>query len=333
VINKVLFFQPDKASEGLAFLEGTPAARVIAGGTDLAVLLKDRLIDPTALVGLSRIDSLRGEHSHSDQYTIGSMTPLWQLERSDLLAGEYPALREAIHGIAAPPIRNQATLGGNLCLDTKCIYYNQSQVWERRLPHCFKAGGDVCHVDPGKRVCSAVLSADSIGPLCAYEAQIEIASVDCNRHVPVTSFLTGDGLAPHDLRPEEIVTAIHFPVPGPNQGVAYDRYSYRKALEFSQINLTAAVKVEDGGAVVEARLIVGAVGPAPDYLRESLEPLVGAPLALPLTTAVTAALVAECLAQVRSSRLTPHLQSVLAARSGIVLETAYRRAVGNITGG
>jgi CO/xanthine dehydrogenase FAD-binding subunit len=129
-----------------------------------------------------------------------------------------------------------------------------------------------------------------------------------------------------------MVTAIQLPVPGPNLGVAYDRFSLRKALDFSQINLTAAVKVQDGGAISAARLIVGAVGPAPVSIRESLEPLIGAPLALPLDTSMTDELVAECLAQVRSPRLSPHLQSVLAARSEVVLKAAYRRAITRTTG-
>jgi 4-hydroxybenzoyl-CoA reductase subunit beta len=324
---KMQFYQPASVSEAVALKADARAVHIIAGGTDLVVLMKDQLVHPEVLINPSRIEALHGLHRHKTGCTIGSMSALWQLERSNLLMESYPAICEAIQGVAAPPIRNQATMGGNLCLDTKCIYYNQSQVWERRLPRCIKAGGDVCHVEPSRGVCSAVLSADSIGPLCAYQAQIEIASVDCKRQVPVTSFLTGDGLVPHDLRSEEMVTAIQLPVPGPNLGVAYDRFSLRKALDFSQINLTAAVKVKYGGAISAARLIVGAVGPAPVSLRESLEPLIGAPLALPLDTSLTDELVAECFAQVRSPRLSPHLQSVLAARSEVVLEAAYRRAI------
>lgn len=332
MINTVPFYQPEKVSEALAYLEQKPAAHVIAGGTDLAVLLKDQLVDPAALVSLSRISALHGVKWHSAGCSIGSMTPLWKLEASDQLANEYPALGEAILGIAAPPIRNQATLGGNLCLDTKCIYYNQSQLWERRLPHCIKAGGAVCHVDPAIGVCCATLSADSIGPLSAYEAQIEIVSADGNRQVPVTSFLTGDGLNPHALGPEEIVTAIHLPMPGSCLGVAYERFTLRKALDFPQINLTTAVMVDDRGVIVEAGLIVGAIGPAPVNLGESLEQLVGAPLVLPLATSVTDGLIEECLASASPYRLTFHLQSVLAARSATVLKRAYERAVASIPG-
>jgi 4-hydroxybenzoyl-CoA reductase subunit beta len=326
------FHQPETISEALALLHQIPGTSLIAGGTDLVVLLKDRLANPEALVSLSRIEALRGTQRVNDRLTIGAMTPLWQLERPNPLAQAHPALREAIQSIAVPPIRNQATLGGNLCLDTKCIYYNQSQLWERRLPHCIKAGGDVCHVDPRTGICCASLAADSIGPLCAYDAQVEIASAGHSRQVPVATFLTGDGLAPHHLEPEEIVTAIHLPTHRPYHGVAYDRYSYRKALEFSQINLTATVEVDAGGGIVDAGLMVGALGPAPINVEESLAPLAGAPLTVPLTAGVSERVIAECVEKARSPRLTAHLQSVLEARLATVLRTAYDRAVASTQG-
>jgi 4-hydroxybenzoyl-CoA reductase subunit beta len=321
------FHRPEGLSEALALLQQTPAVYVIAGGTDLAVLIKDRLVVPTALVDLSGIRELKGTEWSHDGLMVGSMTPLWQLERSGPLAESYPALREAILNIAAPPIRNQATLGGNLCLDSKCIYYNQSRLWERRLARCIKAGGEVCHVDPRAGVCCAVLAADSTGPLLAYDAQVEIASADHRCWAPLATFLTGDGLAPHRLGRDAILTAVHLPAPRPHRGVAYDRFSFRRALEFSQVNLTASIQVDGGSLIAGAKLIVSAIGPAPVEVAESLAPLVGAPLPDELPAEVTEGVIDECVRRAKSPRLTRHLQSVLAARTPGVLLAAYRRAM------
>ena len=325
------FHRPQDLSDAVDLLARIPDARIVAGGTDLMLLIKDLLLRPAALVALAGLEDLVGIEAHTDGWTVGPMTPLWRLERSEALRGMYPALHQAILDLAAPPIRNQATLGGNLCLDTKCIYYNQSHVWERNLPRCFKAGGDLCHVAPARKRCVAALVAEAVGPLWAYGAELTLTSRNGTRRVPVSAFYTGDGLKPHNLARGEVLTAVHLPSPPPRSGAAYRRFAYRKTLEFSQLNVSAAITLDDGGRIASACLVVGAIGPAPVEMKESVAAFMGQRPSEGLWVQAAEMTPREAVRLTRSPRLTPYRQEVLAAYAEHVLKEAFERAESNRT--
>jgi 4-hydroxybenzoyl-CoA reductase subunit beta len=323
------FYQPENLPEALKVFEEMPETHVVAGGTDLMVLMKDLLLKPSVLISLAKLKDLFGIRTHGNGWTIGPMTPLWCLERSDSLRLTYPALHEAILALAVPPIRNQATLGGNICLDTKCIYYNQSHVWERSLPRCLKAGGTLCHVAPGGKRCLGALAAETVGPLWIYGAELTLTSGRGKRRVPLRAFYRGDGLTPHDLAVGEVLTAVDLPSPRDRFGAAYCRFAYRKALEFSQFNLTASMSLNDGGRIEAANLVVGAIGPKPVELKESLSFLVGQDPSSALWEQAAKRLGGEVVRMARSPRLTRYLREILAVYAERLLSEAFARAKSN----
>jgi 4-hydroxybenzoyl-CoA reductase subunit beta len=323
------FCQPESLPDALKLLKEMPKAHIIAGGTDLMVLIKDLLLKPSLLISLAKLSDLVGIRTRKEGWAIGPMTPLWHLERSDSLRLTYPALHEAIRALAVPPIRNQATLGGNICLDTKCIYYNQSHVWERNLPRCLKAGGTLCHVAPGRKRCMGALTAETVGPLWIYGAELTLTSGRGKRRMPLKAFYRGDGLNPHDLTAGEVVTSVVLPPPGNRFGAAYYRFAYRKALEFSQFNLSASIRLDDLGRIDSANLVVGAIGPKPVELTESLSFLVGqTPSAALWEEAAKRA--GEAVARMaRSPRLTGYIRAIFPVYAERLLSEAFTRAKSN----
>lgn len=307
------FYRPETLPETIDLLEQIPGAGIVAGGTDLMVLMKDQLVCPSALISLAGLKDLVGINPQKDGWIVGPMTTLWQLERSEALSQTFPALHQAIMQLAAPPIRNRATLGGNICLDTKCIYYNQSQVWERSLVRCLKSGGDRCHVIPKGKRCMGALAAETVGPLWLYNTELALTSRSGTRRIPLRKFYTGNGLAPRDMAMGEVLTAVHLFPPPPRSGVAYCRFAYRKALEFSQINLSAAIGLDDQEKIASARLVVGAIGPAPVELKETISSLLGRHPSDAPWDQVARQAPKEALRLARSPRLTPYFQEVLSA--------------------
>lgn len=320
------FYEPENLPEALELLKGIPDARIVAGGTDMIVLMKDLLQRPSALVSLAGPRDLVGIQAQDGGLTIGPMTPLWHLEQSAELGRKYPALRQAALNLATPPIRNVATLGGNICLDTKCIFYNQSHVWERSLARCLKAGGDICHVTRGRERCVAVLSGDTVGPLWAYGAELTLSSFQGTRQGSVRQFYSGDGLKPHNMTAGEVVTRVHLPAPQPRTSAAYFRFASRKALEFSQFNLTAAISVDDQGRIASARLLTGAIGPAPVEINQSLIPFQGQFPSEKLWAKAAKDATRETVRLSRSPHLTAYLREALTVYTEQLLKEAFQLA-------
>ena len=325
------FHTPATVQDALQLLSSNPEARIIAGGTDLTILMKDLLIKPASLVSLDKIEGLADITSDADGLHVGPMAPLWLLERNEHVQKTYPALAQAISHLAAPPIRNKGTLGGNICLDPKCIYYNQSRVWRRSLPDCFKAGGNVCHVLPAGKRCVGALAAETAGPLCIYNAEITIASSQGSRTTPMAGFFTGDGIKPHALDSSEMITSIRIPKPASRYGSAYHRFAYRKALEFSQFNIAAAVGLDNDSRIETARLIFGAIGPRPVEVKESLSHLAGQTPSKELWAEAALEAPREAVKLSKSPRLTSYLQEVARAYTERILEQACNDAAARRT--
>ncbi len=317
------FHAPASLPEALERLRDLPGACLIAGGTDLVVLMKDRLQRPSALISLGRVEALKDIRRGSDGLDLGAMVSLGLLERRPEVERSYPALAQALRFLAAPPIRNQATLGGNLCLDTKCLYYNQSRRWPRNLSPCLKAGGGVCHVAPAGRRCFAALAGDTVGPLLLYGAELTLARAEGERRIPLQSFFTNDGLRPLQRAADELLSRVHLPPPAPRSAVAYTRFAYRKALEFSQVNLSVSLRLDEGGRVGASRMVVGGVGPAPVEVTDCLKGLLGERPSARLWQAAAEEAPQEALRRSKSPRLTLFIRSVLRAHAARLLETCH----------
>jgi 4-hydroxybenzoyl-CoA reductase subunit beta len=275
---KFRYLAPATAREAAAILadEG-PRAMVVAGGTDLYPNMKRRHQTPRTLVGLRRIDGLRGVRGDPRRgLWIGPGTTLTDLDESRPIREHYPGLHEAVHSISTPVLRNMGTIGGNVCLDTRCNYYDQNYEWRRAINFCMKCDGDVCWVAPGSDVCLAVSSSDSAPVLCAYGALLRLTSRRGERTIAAPELYRRDGIHYLTKRHDEILTGIELPPAGRFRS-AYRKLRRRGAFDFPVLGVAACLRFE-GDAVAEARLWLGAVSMAPIEAAEAQAALAGRPL-------------------------------------------------------
>lgn len=218
-----------------------PGAQIIAGGTDKVVQLRRGLAAPKVLVDITGIDALARIETTADGLTIGAGVTLERLASDPALA-PYPAVTEAARAVAGPSHRAVATLGGNLCLDTRCHYYNQSEWWRRSNDFCLKYQGDTCHVAPKGNRCRAAFSGDMAPALMVHGARIALAGPDGERRLDLADFYAEDGAAHLALAPGEIVTAIDLPAPLPS---AYAKLRQRGAVDFPLAGVAVALAGEE----------------------------------------------------------------------------------------
>lgn len=240
-------------------------ARLLAGGTDLLPNLKRRHQKASTLIHLGGIAGLTGVHNGERPLTIGAMTTLSAVAGDHRVRERYPALARAVASISAPVLRNMGTLGGNLCLDTRCTYYNQNEEWRQAIHYCMKAEGETCWVAPGSPRCWAISASDSAPMLCALGATVHLVSADGERTLPVAELFRDDGMAYLTKRPDEILTEIELPSSSDATHCksAFWKLRRRGAIDFAVLSVGAAVWLDEEGLVRDARIYLGAVGSAP----------------------------------------------------------------------
>jgi len=272
------YHAPRDAAEAVRILRGEgPAAMVVAGGTDLYPNMKRRHQVPEALVALRRVEGLRGREWRSDgTLRLGPAETLRALERDAALRERLPALHEAVRSISTPILRNMGTIGGNVCLDTRCNYYNQNEEWRRAIHNCLKCGGDTCWTAPGGDACWAVNSSDTVPVLMVLGARFRLLGPDGERDVAAGDFFdVEDGREWLRKRPDELLTDLLVPPQGGARSV-YLKLRRRGAFDFPVLGVAA--RVEGDGEVRRADLVLNAVGPAPVRCVEAERALAGAPL-------------------------------------------------------
>lgn len=234
----------------------------LAGGTDLVPALKLDTLQPAAVADLKRCAELRpGVREAPDGgLLVGATTTLHDLARSPLVAAAWPALAEAVSTVASYQIRNRGTVGGNLCLDTRCSYYNQSAFWRLEYPDCRKLGGDSCYVVPAGDGCHALSSSDLAPIMVAMESGVEVVAASGDRIVSAEAFFSGDGLRATVLQPGEVVTTVRLPS-AEGKHLVFRRFAQRETIDFPMLSVAAAAG--PGGV----RLVVGHVASRP--LRSS----------------------------------------------------------------
>ncbi len=162
--------------------------KVVAGGTDLLPSVKQKLFTPPYVLDLRGVGELRGIHETADGVSIGALTTLAAIEHSPIIRRDYSVLYHAVKTVASPVLRNMGTLGGNICLDTRCLWYNQSLLWRKSCGFCLKKDGDLCHVAPSSKTCWAAFSGDAPPALLCLGAEIEIAGPSGVRRVLIADF-------------------------------------------------------------------------------------------------------------------------------------------------
>ncbi|HXW50417.1 MAG TPA: xanthine dehydrogenase family protein subunit M [Candidatus Acidoferrales bacterium] len=238
-------------------------ALVVSGGTDLYANMKQRLFTPKALIGLKPVADLRYiRYDEARGLDIGALTTLTDIAESELVKRRYPALAQAASSISTPQLRNMGTLGGNVCLDTRCNYYNQNLDWRMALGYCMKKDGDICRVAPKSPSCVAVNSSDTAPVLVAYGATLRLEGPSGRREVAAADFFRNDGIRAWAKRPDEIVTSVALPPPAKETRSAYRKLRLRNSFDFPILGIAAVIELADG-VCANARVVLGAVAPKP----------------------------------------------------------------------
>jgi len=272
------FRAPRRLAEAAAILAGEgDGARVVAGGTDLWPNMKRRHQHATTVVSLMGIPELTAVDDGGGELRLGATATLAQVAASDAVRRRYPALACAVRSISSPPLRNMGTLGGNLCLDTRCTYYNQTEPWRRAIDFCMKEAGTVCWVAPSSPRCWAHAASDAAPMLCALGARVLLRAHDGERVVPLEELYRDDGIDYLNKRREEILCAVLLPAEAAAEHCAGSFWKLRRrgAIDFAVVSAAAAAWFDAGGAVERLRLVLGAVASRPLRVVAAEELLAG----------------------------------------------------------
>lgn len=316
--------QPRTIKEAVAARLSNPRGRFVAGGTDLLVNMRRGISCPDLLVDLSGIDELTEIETGGRGVTIGAGVSIATLTRNETIAAQYRALAQAAEAIAGPSHRTMATVGGNLCLDTRCIYYNQSEWWRNANAYCLKNHGDTCHVAPQGQRCHAAFTGDLAPALLVLGAKIEIAGAQGRRQISLSDLYVEDGKAHLTLADGELIVAVHLPSDPPPS--AYAKIRARAAIDFPLAGVAVAL-VASGTIVGSLRVALTGTNSRP-FLLAGTEAFVGRSVdekvlqeidrlvqkqVQPMRTTLTSANYRRIAAAVLARRLTANLCGASAA--------------------
>jgi 4-hydroxybenzoyl-CoA reductase subunit beta len=300
--------RPRTVAEAVRLLgQHAPKVQVIAGGTDLIPSLRQGLFAPEYVLDLRGIDELRGVRVvNGGAIEIGALTSLTAIEDSGFIHRNYRVLHEAVKTVASPVLRNMGTLGGNICLDTRCLWYNQSLAWRKSCGFCIKKDGDLCHVAPGGTRCWAAFSGDTPPALLCLDAEIEIAGPAGTRRLPLREFYTNAGDARMRLERNELLTRVFLPESAAGFRGAYRKLRIRGSIDYPLVGVAVVLKTDNGAgsAIRSARVALTAVNPAPLLVAAAEHALVGKVVDEHVAT-VVGELAAKTAKPLTTSALTP----------------------------
>ncbi len=252
------FVAPKTAREAAAILaDHGPEAMAVAGGTDLYPNMKRKQFTPKLLVSLRRLEGASATHANSG-LELGALATLTSVAEDPVIQGRWPSIARSAGLVSSPPLRNAGTIGGNLCVDTRCNYYNQSEFWRASIGYCMKKDGDICLVAPGSSICWALSSSDLAPVMMTLGAEVTLVGVFGERRIPVSALYGPDGIHYLTKRPEEILTRIQVP-DRTGWKATYRKLRRRGSIDFPIVGVAAAVKFASGNVVEECRIVLGAV--------------------------------------------------------------------------
>ena len=252
---------PSTLDEALNLLrEKGEKAKIIAGGSELLIHLKQKTVGPEFVINIKALNALSGIALDRDKMTLGPLTTLDAISQSETVREHFPILAQAAGRVASNQIRNVATIGGNICLNARCWYYNQSAQWRKSIPLCYKMGGTQCLVIKNSDRCNCVFLADTVPALMALDANLKIVMKDGERMIPIHEFYSGSGDPPNLLASDEILAEIGIPkVPSQSFSVFF-KDAPRAVVDFALVNLAMRITFADKSGVCEdARIAVGGV--------------------------------------------------------------------------
>ncbi len=257
----------DEAVEALA----QPGARLVAGGTDILPNLKHRLDRPEVLVSLSRVEGLAAINRDSDVVRVGASITLTELSEHPVINELFPSLASAAGLVASPSIRNMATIGGNVHLDTRCRYVNQTEFWRSAIGGCLKAEGDVCHVVPGGKNCVAAMSSDTVPVLISLDARIALVSPRGEREVSLADYYNTDGVQHINKQADELMTELRIPLPAGPRRSTYAKWTVRKSIDFPLISVALRFDLDadsNAATIKRARIVLGVLNAKPRLISD-----------------------------------------------------------------
>ena len=250
-------------------------AMLVAGGTDLYPNMKRRQFTPPVLIGLRALPELKTISGSPEQgMRIGAGVTLTRLAEHPELLEHYPALATAAGSVSTPQLRNAGTIGGNLLLDTRCNYYNQTEFWRRSIGYCMKKDGDVCLVAPGSPRCWAISSADTAPVLVSLGASVRLVSARGERVIPVHELFRDDGMDPYTKAADEILTEVILP-PATGWQSVYLKLRRRGSFDFPILGVAVALRPAGDGSIAGARITLGAVASHPVEAKDAAALLIG----------------------------------------------------------
>jgi 4-hydroxybenzoyl-CoA reductase subunit beta len=310
-------------SEGAA--EHEDNVRLVAGGTDLWPNMKRRHQKARTVVSLMSVPGLKGINVNGD-IRIGATTILEDIVRDAAVRERYPALARAVASISSPPLRHMGTIGGNICVDTRCTYYNQTEDWRRSVSYCLKEDGQICWVATSSPSCLAHTASDSAPMLCALGAGVRLVSTEGDRVIPIEKLYKDDGIDYLAKRPEEIVAGVLLTKESEASRCrsAFWKLRRRGSIDFAVLSSAVALWTDKSGVVEKARIYLGAVGSYPVPAQEASDFLVGKTLT-PETIAEAARLARKPSYPMDNTDFAPQWRGTMVVK---YTEAALREAAG-----
>jgi 4-hydroxybenzoyl-CoA reductase subunit beta len=270
------YLEPRTVEDALRLrAEAGPDAAFVAGGTDLYPNMKRRQQTPATVISIARIPELtRISGSPQEGITIGATVSLTVLSAHPVVRSHYRAVAHAAEVVSTPLLRNMGTIGGNLLLDTRCNYYDQTYEWRKAINFCMKRDGEICWVAPSSPRCWAVQSSDGVPVAVALGAQVTLASPRGTRRLPAASLYRNDGIEYLSKEPDELLVSYHLP-PVNGWRATYQKLRRRDSFDFPVLGVAARVDLADDGTVSAARIVLGAVASHPMEIAGAADALVG----------------------------------------------------------
>jgi 4-hydroxybenzoyl-CoA reductase subunit beta len=229
---KFEYFEPEDLKAAVTILQKEPAAKILAGGTDLLVNMKHRVECPPILVNIKRIADLDYIRQGNGDIRIGALTSLKRLHAESLIVENFPGLARAASAVGSYHHQVMGTLAGNICQQNRCMYFNQSKWWRSTRPTCYKAGGEICHVVNKKEICYSAYCGDMAPALMVLNARIALEGPDGSKEMPIEDFFSGDGKIPLVKSPAEILKEIIIPKAAADGISSYIKFANRESIDF-----------------------------------------------------------------------------------------------------
>jgi len=277
-LNTFEYFEPRTLDETISLLgRYDKRVRIKAGGTSLIPSMKQDLAAPEYLVNISSLADLAYiEFDPEGGLRIGAAVTLHEILSSSMIAERYAGLAEAVGSVSSVSMHYRSTLGGNICQDTRCSFYNQSREWRSLRPKCLKAGGDQCLAVPGNKRCSAVYRGDIAPVLMCMEASVKLSGMEEERSIPLTELFTGNGVLPNRIKSKEILAEVRIPPPAAGTVCVYEKARIRASLDYPIAGVGILVVTDENGTCSHASIVITALGCGPMVPRDAVDVLVGA---------------------------------------------------------